>query len=133
MTLLETLRVLAPVVTPGDLTTAEYTEDGMVECPVCCGDGEVGAKDFGNFDHKALGVQFYGIGREFGDHEKLWSALVNALPELIAALEVVTLVRDEDWLAERIAESFGTAPKWCALLGARAIIAALPKETDNDD
>ncbi len=53
--------------------------------------------------------------------------LRNALPELIAALEVVALVRDEEWLAERIAG--GGDVVWSkALDAARAIIAALPKE-----
>lgn len=51
------------------------------------------------------------------------------LPELIAALEVADLVRDEDWLAERISDSLDV--DWRPIDAARAIIAALPKETDN--
>lgn len=55
--------------------------------------------------------------------------LRNALPELIAALEVVDLMRDEDWLAERIGDTLDV--DWRPIDAARAIIAALPKETDN--
>ena len=55
--------------------------------------------------------------------------LLSNLPELIAALEVVDLVRDEDWLAERISDSLDV--DWRPIDAARAIIAALPKETDN--
>ena len=55
--------------------------------------------------------------------------LRNALPAIIAALEVVALVRDEDWLAERISDSLDV--DWRPIDAARAIIAALPKETDN--
>ena len=55
--------------------------------------------------------------------------LRNALPAIIAALEVAELVRDEDWLAERIADSLDV--DWRPIDAARAIIAALPKEPDN--
>ena len=55
--------------------------------------------------------------------------LHNNLPTIIAALKVAKLVRDEDWLAERITDSLDV--DWSPRDGARAIIAALPKETDN--
>ena len=55
--------------------------------------------------------------------------LLSNLPAIIAALEVVDLVRDEDWLAERISDSLDV--DWRPIDAARAIIAALPKETDN--
>ena len=48
---------------------------------------------------------------------------------IIAALEAAALVRDEDWLAERISDSLDV--DWRPIDAARAIIAALPKETDN--
>ena len=57
--------------------------------------------------------------------------LLSNLPAIIAALEVVDLVRDEDWLAERISDSLDV--DWRPIDAARAIIAALPKESDNDD
>ena len=55
--------------------------------------------------------------------------LRNALPTIIAALEVVALVRDEEWLAERISDSLDV--DWRPIDAARAIVAALPKEPDN--
>ena len=82
----EELEKLIAEATPGDLSTAELSREEVIECPVCGGDGEVDAVDYCNFDHKALGVQFYGIGNEFGAHEKLWSYFMNNAPALLAAL-----------------------------------------------
>lgn len=91
------LQALSDAATPGDLSTAErHTESEIVECPMCNGDGEVEATDYCNFDGVALGVQFYGIGREFGAHEALWKALRNAVPDIIEAL------RERDELRERL-------------------------------
>ena len=53
--------------------------------------------------------------------------LRNNLPTIIAALKVVDLVRDEDWLAERIAKGAGYYSLYQG--AARAIIAALGEET----
>ena len=52
--------------------------------------------------------------------------LLSNLPNIIAALEAAALVRDEDWLAERISDSLDV--DWRPIDCARAIIAALPKE-----
>ena len=52
--------------------------------------------------------------------------LLSNLPTIIAALEAAALVRDEDWLAERISDSLDV--DWRPIDAARAIIAALPKE-----
>lgn len=94
MTLSAQLRELAGKATSGDLTTAErHTLQEWVECPFCQGEGEVSATDYCNFDSKALGVQFYGIGSEFGAHEKLWSALTANLETIIAALELQEVQR----------------------------------------
>ncbi|KMS58788.1 hypothetical protein [Sphingobium cupriresistens] len=82
------LRELLAACTKGDLTTAERRiACETVECPACQGDGEVEAADYCNFDSVALGVQFYGIGQEFGVHEKLWTAVVAALPALLDRVE----------------------------------------------
>ena len=82
----EELEKLIAEATPGDLSTAELSREEVIECPVCGGDGEVYAVDYCNFDHKALGVQFYGIGKEFGAHEKLWSYFMNNAPSILEAL-----------------------------------------------
>lgn len=97
--------------TPGNLLTAESVTDEVIECPVCQGEGEVDARDYCNFDHKALGVQFYGIGDEFLAHERLWSAVMNVLPTLldqhdaaaarIAALEERVAELETKLVAER--------------------------------
>ena len=46
---------------------------------------------------------------------------------LIAALKVAELVRDEDWLAERISDSLDM--DWSPIDCVRAIIAAMGEET----
>ncbi len=92
---LEELRELLAKATVGDLSTAErHTECETVECPACHGVGEVEAADYCNFDGAALGVQFYGIGPEFGAHEKLWRAITAALPVLLDTLADLTRERD---------------------------------------
>lgn len=84
---LEKLRELYAAVTLGNLATAErHIASEFIQCPVCDGQGEVEAADYCNFDHKALGVQFYGIGAEFGAHEQLWTAVMANLPTLIDAI-----------------------------------------------
>ena len=107
--LLETLRALAPVVTPGEW------QHHMSHV-------------YGPDPDRQLVCQFRNAPWLVSDRD-LIVTLRNALPELIAALEVVDLVRDEDWLAERIYQA--GCSRTLAVLSARAIIAALPKETDN--
>ncbi|WP_394659938.1 hypothetical protein [uncultured Novosphingobium sp.] len=88
--LTERLRKLLNDATPGDLSTAQrHTENETVECPLCQ-EGEVEASDYCNIDGRALGVQFYGIGKEFGAHERLWSETLAALPDLLTTLETLT-------------------------------------------
>ena len=84
---IDELERLLAAATPGDLSTAErHVLSEYVECPMCGGDGEVGATDYCNFDGVALGVQFYGIGHEFGAHEKLWVAARNSLPAILTKI-----------------------------------------------
>jgi hypothetical protein len=86
--IIEELRGLIAACTKGDLSTAQrHIKTETVECPACHGDGEVEAADYCNFDGVALGVQFYGIGEQFGAHEKLWSAVSAHLPALLDRLE----------------------------------------------
>jgi hypothetical protein len=77
------------------LDTAEVVSkcaDGqMIECPVCGGEGYASAEnDYCNFDNHAIGVEFYGIGPEFGAGERYFRA---ASPATITALitEIRTL------------------------------------------
>ena len=156
MTLLETLRALAPVVTPGEwgedtlksegaygsgddthegfATTAIYNAEGKLLFDALNSDVILVQEEW---DDDGFG---YAYDLTSGANADLIVTLRNALPAIIAALETAALVRDEDWLAERIAE--GGAQDWATLPGsyngrmrqrdyrryARAIIAALPKE-----
>lgn len=106
MTLLETLRALAPVVTPGEWIASDLDQSAQIWSSACGYVGET--RDYHGNDATAI------------------VTLRNALPELIAALEVVDLVRDEDWLAERISDTLDM--DWRPIDAARAIIAALPKD-----
>lgn len=88
------LKALDSAATAGDLSTAErHIAEEHIECPVCQGEGEVLAADYCNIDGKALGVQFYGIGGEFGAHEALWTFLRNSVPEIIAMAEDAARLR----------------------------------------
>jgi len=104
--LLETLRALAPVVTPGEW------QHHMSHV-------------YGPDPDRQLVCQFRNGPWLVSDRD-LIVTLRNNLPTIIAALEVVDLVRDEDWLAERISDSLDV--DWRPIDAARAIIAALPKE-----
>ena len=107
MTLLETLRALAPVVTPGEwlrVDTENYAKIEAAWRPSSAAIAMVAKPDDAN----------------------LIALLGSNLPAIIAALEVVALVRDEDWLAERISDTLDM--DWRPIDAARAIIAALPKE-----
>ncbi|KQQ60132.1 hypothetical protein ASF84_05335 [Pseudomonas sp. Leaf127] len=79
------LRKLAEAATPQNFDTAqEKIENGYIECPHCGGSGEVQLEaDYCNYDGAALGVQFYGIGGEFGAAEAFYRA---ANPATILAL-----------------------------------------------
>ena len=122
--LLETLRALAPVVTPGEWEVEEghiqRDSGGIRYWQISDGQDAIACNQvcYAGFDPKVNAA-----------NAALIVTLRNALPELIAALEVVALVRDEDWLEDRISDSLDL--NWRPIDAARAIIAALPKETDN--
>lgn len=109
--LLETLRALAPVVTPGDWSHVRNPEntrwiiDSKPGRAIACTAGF-------EPDNEA--------------NAELICLLRNCLPTIIAALKVAELVQDEDWLAERISDSLDV--DWRPIDAARAIIAALPGE-----
>ena len=121
MTLLETLRALAPVVTPGEWVVEEghiqRDSGGIRYWQVTDGHDAIACNQFcyAGFDPKIN-----------ESNAALIVALRNALPAIIAALKVAELVWDEDWLAERISDSLDV--DWRPIDAARAIIAALPKD-----
>lgn len=124
MTLLETLRALAPVVTPGEWIASESD---------MFGDHNIQRKEGveTDTDHSAIAAVVSNLRpwQQVEANAQLIVTLRNALPAIIAALEVAELVRDEDWLAERISDTLDM--DWRPIDAARAIIAALPKEPDN--
>lgn len=104
------LEELLAKATPGDLSTAErHIESEYVDCPFCS-DGEIEAADYCNIDGIALGVQFYGIGPEFGVHEALWGEAIKAIPILLAAIaEQKAKIAD---LVEDVNRLDGLATQW---------------------
>ena len=87
--LIETLERLEKEATPGDLSTAGggAREQDDVECPACGGEGVLSATDYCNFDGAATGVQFFGIGPEFGAHERLWRFFMQNRKAIISAIK----------------------------------------------
>lgn len=79
------LKRLAEAATPqGFDSAAVKVENGYIECPHCEGEGQVELEaDYCNYDGAAIGVQFYGIGLEFGAAEAYFRA---ANPAAVLAL-----------------------------------------------
>ena len=88
-----------------DTTEEVEAQNGrMIECPVCSGEGYASAEnDYCNFDNHAIGVEFYGIGSEFGLAEAYFR---KASPTTILALlaEREELKRDLERLDWMLAE-----------------------------
>jgi hypothetical protein len=87
---LQRLKELAQAATPQNIDQCEHKDiGGYIECPTCGGDGSVElTADYCNYDSKAIGVQFYGIGPEHLAAEAYWRAATPvAVLELIAMIE----------------------------------------------
>lgn len=107
--LLAELEDAASKATPQHLDSAEdviMADSGaMIECPVCGGEGYASLEnEYCNFDNHAIGVQFYGIGPEFGAAEEYYR---RANPATITALtaELRRLRAENAGLAQSLAES----------------------------
>lgn len=71
----------------GNLATSELMRaDEQVDCPACNGEGCVDVDTYTNFDDRSVGVQFYGVGPDFGRYEKLYEYGIQSAPALAAAL-----------------------------------------------
>lgn len=106
-----TLKLAARAVTPQDIDGAERIEsrpDGSyITCPACEGEGCIPFEsDYCNYDHVAIGVQFYGVGTEPGAAEAYFRA---AKPATILAL-LDRLERAESALAAPPVEQPAAAP-----------------------
>ena len=87
---LDEMERVAREATPGDLSTAEQRlGPDMFVCPVCDGEGDVPGAIHNNIDGVAMGVQFFGVGHEFGKYEAFFRA---ANPE--AVLSLITRIRE---------------------------------------
>ncbi|MGA4275629.1 hypothetical protein ACI2VH_02660 [Ralstonia nicotianae] len=82
---LNELERLALKATPQQFDTAELKrENGVMDCPICHGEGSVDTEaEYCNYDGRAIGVEFYGIGKEFGAAERYYRA---ARPAVILAM-----------------------------------------------
>lgn len=82
------LEALVADATEGAISTAEiHTSGGFVTCPCCDGEGEVDMDgQYTNFDGVALGVQFFGIGKHHGAHERLWTFFCKNREAILKAL-----------------------------------------------
>lgn len=86
---LDKLEELARAATPQNFDSAQVLNQGHIECPSCDGSGEVElTADYCNYDGRALGVQFYGIGPEHRAAEAFYRAANPA-----AVLQLVALAR----------------------------------------
>lgn len=106
-----TLKLAARAVTPQDIDGAERIEsrpDGSyITCPACEGEGCIPFEsDYCNYDHVAIGVQFYGVGTEPGAAEAYFRA---AKPATILAL-LDRLERAESALAASPVSQPAAAP-----------------------
>ena len=135
MTLLETLRALAPVVTPGPLCTDEDpTDDQAYEVLVVTN----GVRSIpGTWVMRA---EHNWRDADYGERRISWkeatanasatALLLSNLPTIIAALKVAELMRDEDWLVDQIRDYFPAEELAVGehIAAAREIIAAMGEE-----
>lgn len=80
------LRELAQKATPQNFETAQIKtgNDASIECPFCGGEGLIASEGgYCNYDGVAIGVEFYGVGTEFGAAEAYYRA---ANPATVLAL-----------------------------------------------
>lgn len=121
--LIAELEAAANAATPQNLDSAEGIIKAdpcvMIECPICHGEGYASHEnDYCNFDNHAIGVQFYGIGTEFGAGERYFRAanpstilaLLSERAELKAENEALREDHDKAWrLAGMNLENLGAA------------------------
>ncbi len=91
-TTLDRLKAAALACTPLDIDTAQFTKgEDDVDCFYCGGEGFVHLEaTHGNFDNCAIGVQFFGIGNEFGAADRyLREASPKTILGLIAHIEAM--------------------------------------------
>ena len=129
--LINSLEALAGKVTPGPLIASEDPCDGQDYKVLVT---TAATRSFpGTW---VLRAEHNWTDADYGERRISWkeaesnaaaaTILLSNIPTIIAALKVAELVRDEDWLAERISDSLDV--DWRPIDCARAIIAALTNE-----
>jgi hypothetical protein len=109
------LRKLLEKATPQNIDTAEISEDGVYDCPLCQTQGFVDGLTFTNYDGIAQGVQFFGIGPEHKASEALFRAAVKHLPALLTALSSQReRVGELEEALDGVLEAFSLGPLGCA-------------------
>lgn len=84
------LKKLAEAATAQNFDTAQHIESGEYECPLCGGEGEVDGTTYTNYDNVAVGVQFFGIGKEYKTTEAYYRAAnPKAILELLQEVETL--------------------------------------------
>lgn len=94
---LAAIEAAAKAATPQDFDSAELkVDEGSCECPACGGEGSVElTAEYTNYDNVAIGVQFFGIGHEFGAAEAYYRAAKPAVVlELIRRLRAAQALVD---------------------------------------
>lgn len=91
---LDELERLAKACTPQHIDTSQFVDKNeTMSCPWCDGQGDVEVDTYTNYDGVAIGVQFFGVGNEFGNAEKYFRA---CKPETILALVRVAKAAETD-------------------------------------
>jgi hypothetical protein len=86
--IIATLRELFARATPQNIDSAQKKGEGDIyECPFCTGEGYVDCATFTNYDHCAIGVQFFGIGAEHLRAEQLYRGMIQHVPRLLDLIE----------------------------------------------
>ena len=96
------LRELAQKATPQNFETAQIKtgHDASIECPFCGGEGLIASEGgYCNYDGVAIGVEFYGVGTEFGSAEAFYRAanpatVLQLLDEIDRLLAIESAARN---------------------------------------
>ncbi|MFZ5783931.1 MAG: DUF4031 domain-containing protein [Pseudomonadota bacterium] len=112
------LRRLHEAATPQDIDTAEEIAPGIYECPMCDGEGAVPGVSFTNYDGRAAGVQFFGVG-ETHKHAEARPNVAVYVDDMyrqpmgrFRRMKMSHMIADTDEELHAMAARIGVARKW---------------------
>lgn len=105
------LRELLVKATPQDINSAERTDESLMLCPTCEGDGEVTCETYTNYDGHPQGVQFFGVGNAHLEAAALFRRLIQHAPALLD-LASQSLEREGEIKRAAIEECARVADQW---------------------